>query len=814
MTSTDTRGFENIPERIKNLPQWGPYKLEMVKGRKTKVPYQLNGQRASSTDPKTWTTFARAVAAVQETDAFSGVFFMLTEENGLIFIDLDSCIKDDVAEKWATDIIQQFESYTEKSQSGRGFHILIEAKKPFARCESASYPHGIEIYDHARQCCLTGDVVKGLETIKARQEPLNALFKTIFGETQYKAPSHKPTSVCRLSDQVLIQKAMGSKTGERFRSLWNGSIAGYNGDKSAADMALMDDLCFWTQGDYVQMERLFSASGLGQRDKWQNRPGYRECTIEKALRDTTNYYDPNHDIHRPAVVPEIMISNRKLQDLSQEALNAVLAANDPPVIFTKSGNLVRIIKDSDGNDNIEVMKDGAIRGVMARTATYVKITKDGPKLAFPPVDAVKDIMGLSKWDGFNNLNGIVTCPIIRQDGSVLTVTGYDKATGLYYVNGDDLKINIAENPTKEDAVEAARYMLKDVLGDFPFLEDGSAANALAALITPLIIDFAGAPAQMGLFDKPSPGTGASLLTEIMSIIATGKPVISQAMPNDEPEWKKTITTILLGGPQIVVMDNVDGVLKARSLSQLLTSRTWGDRLLATNNRATLRQTAAWYSTGNNIQLGGDMGRRCYWIRQDAQSARPWEGRTFKIPNITKWTAEHRGELLSKLLTMVRAWVCAGEPAGDGPILGNYEEWCRIVGGILTYAGVKGFQGNRTALYEILDQENGQWDAFIDQWQQLHRNTPISASTLKIELEDIKDTYKGIRDEMPEEVAEAIAGKGKGSISLARVLAKHKEQVFPSGRSIKQTTDTHRKTMVYTIITIPQPAGVKKEAKWV
>ena len=150
---------ENIPAEIKKLDQWCVYKLEVVDGDKTKVPYQLTGQRASSTDSNTWSSFNASLAAYQDLDCYDGICFMLAKENGIVFIDLDNSIQDGVIEPWAQEIVKKFNSYTERSQSGHGLHVLIKATKPGDRCRSSKYPHPVEIYSKARQCCLTGDVV-------------------------------------------------------------------------------------------------------------------------------------------------------------------------------------------------------------------------------------------------------------------------------------------------------------------------------------------------------------------------------------------------------------------------------------------------------------------------------------------------------------------------------------------------------------------------------------------------------------------------------------------------------------------------------
>lgn len=151
---------ETIPTELQALKQWCLYKIELVDDKRTKVPYQVFGQRADSTDPETWTSFSTALAAYQDVEAFDGLCFMLAEENGIVFIDLDDSIEPDGTIKaWAQEIVNKFNSYTERSQSGKGLHILIRGVKPGPRCRKAKYPHGIEIYSHSRQCCLTGDVV-------------------------------------------------------------------------------------------------------------------------------------------------------------------------------------------------------------------------------------------------------------------------------------------------------------------------------------------------------------------------------------------------------------------------------------------------------------------------------------------------------------------------------------------------------------------------------------------------------------------------------------------------------------------------------
>ncbi len=46
-----------IPEAMARTPQWVLWKLEQRNGKGCKVPYRVNGEKASSTDPTHWSTF-------------------------------------------------------------------------------------------------------------------------------------------------------------------------------------------------------------------------------------------------------------------------------------------------------------------------------------------------------------------------------------------------------------------------------------------------------------------------------------------------------------------------------------------------------------------------------------------------------------------------------------------------------------------------------------------------------------------------------------------------------------------------------------
>jgi putative DNA primase/helicase len=290
--------FDAIPEEVKASRSWTMWKRETRDDQPAKVPYQPNGKKAKSNDPSTWYSFSTVFTAFQDLGGFDGICWMMpTSPGDLVFIDVDHCIIDGTIEPWALEVVERFNSYTEVSQSGNGLHILIKGKKPIKRCRKAGSP--FEIYDCLRPCYLTGNVVEGLATIEPRPEDLDRLYQTVFAKELEQAcqdPAPKPSpAYSSLSDEALILKATISKGGNEFKALFDGSTLGYGGDDSAADMALMNKLAFWTGGDALQMERLFSSSGLGKREKWRNRPDYRERTIQKAIADAREFYEPPKD---------------------------------------------------------------------------------------------------------------------------------------------------------------------------------------------------------------------------------------------------------------------------------------------------------------------------------------------------------------------------------------------------------------------------------------------------------------------------------------------------------------------------------------
>jgi hypothetical protein len=471
----------------------------------------------------------------------------------------------------------------------------------------------------------------------------------------------------------------------------------------------------------------------------------------------------------PPPLPKIVVNNRQLPEVTAEAIEALAAHNDPPEIFVRAGRLVRVREDENGIPEIQAMEDSHIKGRLARAANFVRSTEKGETNVIPPDWLVKDV-GQLPWWPFPALEAVVEAPIMRPDGTIFDVPGYDPQTRLYFRPVDGLDVPpIPDAPTTGDT-QAAISLLDEAVGEFPYEDSASAANTLALMLTPLVRQAVSGPVPLALIDKPQAGTGGSLLAETIAVISSGHTAEMLGAPRDEEEWRKQITAKLAAGATMITVDNVEGALYAPSLARALTARTWTDRVLGRSETVTVSQRATWIATGNNIQLRGDLPRRCYRIRLDAREARPWQRENFRHPDLLSWVTKNRGRLIHAILTLARAWFAAGKPkAPNLPRLGSFEAWTETVGGMVAFAGIAGFLCNLAELYDEADAGGAEWEAFLRAWwEELNADKPTTVA----DLTKVIGANDALRAALPGDLAEAF-DKSSGSFSrkLGTALAR-------------------------------------------
>ena len=263
-------------------------------------------------------------------------------------------------------------------------------------------------------------------------------------------------------------------------------------------------------------------------------------------------------------------------------------------------------------------------------------------------------------------------------------------------------------------------------------------------------------------------------------------------PRDDEEWRKKITAALVAGQSILNWDNVEHQLTSPSLAAVLTTRDWCDRVLGRTEMVTVPQRATWLVTGNNLRVGGDIARRCYWCRMDAQVASPWQRVGFRYPRLLDYVLTHRGAILGAALTLARGWFAAGCPKATVPMIGSFEDWAETLGGVLGNAEIKGFLDNLDKFHEQVDEEEVAWESVLAAWDAAYGKREVTVAEITRDLMSIPQqqapTIVALREALPAHLAESLVQDGGRNFGhrLGAALAKRADGVFGSLRLLKVT----------------------------
>jgi hypothetical protein len=392
------------------------------------------------------------------------------------------------------------------------------------------------------------------------------------------------------------------------------------------------------------------------------------------------------------------------------------------------------------------------------------------------------------------LRGVTHTPMLRHDGTILDTPGYDATTGILYLPEPGLKLNrIPDRPTAEQTKEAVELILTPI-AEFPFVSEDDRATYVGLLLTPLLRSLLPPPYQLGVFTATNPGAGKTKLAKMIRTLHGG--VLRGEMPRDADELRKTITAALMDttGP-VVAFDNLTGVVRSSVLESLLTGADWTDRYLGQNKSVTAANDRLWLATGNNAQFGGDLARRIATVRLDPPAANH-HLRKFKI-DLDKWVPEHRGEMLTAMLTVARGWVLAGKPSDDVRS-DDYARWVGGLRGLLGWAGFSGtFGGSEPEVAVSADDE--EWHHFLVAIHDAFGTYPFTVKDLVGKLAG----YGGIDPAMlPGDLAEKWSHLRDSDASFRKSLGwwlKNRTGRYALGWSIAATTpDSDAKVARYKV----------------
>lgn len=809
-----------VPAELRVLPQFVCWRYAERKGKVTKVPVNpKTGNEASCADSMHWASFDAALDAFTASPSLAGIGFVFTEEDPFTGVDLDDCLdpKTGLLAPWALTIKRSLNSYNEISPSGTGLKIFVRAKKPGDLCRKRCESGEIEIYDHARYFTLTGMPYNGLVLrIGDRQKELNALYHRYFAVCKGPVVGGSTGVATRaqdtlLTDAAIIEKASANrKSGAKFSALWSGNWEGTFGSQSEADASVIFTLAFYTK-DAAQIDRLFRTSGL-MRAKWDEPHGqqtYGEMTIARALEKVTAQYQPRKTAPHektnrassappPSDLPPIQGNERQLREVRADALAALYAGNRPPVLFRRADGIARIAQEKllDGAAvAIQQLDVDALRGVLSNSANWFTLKHRSNRAYLvddlPPVAVARDILAQPDI-ALPPLNGVITCPTFSADGGLIVEAGYHDTSGLWHCRTIH---DLDPVPDAPDApvVVAARDALLDAFGDFPFVDAASRANALALLLLPFVRPLIAGPTPLHAVDAPSPATGKDLLVKTALLPALGYEIGATTAAKDPDEWRKKITAILLRDSAAILLGNIAHRLDSEHLAAVLTDTQWRDRHLGYTRELVLPNRAIWTATGNNLSFSREITRRVVWIRLDARTETPETRSGFRYSNLIAHVRAHRTRFVHAALTLVRAWIVAGRPAGT-QVMGSFEQYAAVVGGILDVAGVPGFLANAVELRRHADHETAEWRAFVQAWWARWRDACVGVR----DLSDLLWDEKTKRNDLLTTII--TSDNERGSVTqLGRRLSSKRECVIAGYRITVADERDHKDRLVYRLV---------------
>lgn len=171
-----------VPDDLAERNQWVMWRYETRDEKRTKVPYRVDGHKASPTNTEDWSDYRTVVRTLEgRPREFNGIGFVFGPDDPFAGVDFDNCLEDGEVKQWAQPIIERFsDTYMEISPSGKGIKIFAKAGLPGRGKRKEYGDHAIEIYDRGRFFAVTGQAFNGAPLqIEDHQADIEALYKSL-----------------------------------------------------------------------------------------------------------------------------------------------------------------------------------------------------------------------------------------------------------------------------------------------------------------------------------------------------------------------------------------------------------------------------------------------------------------------------------------------------------------------------------------------------------------------------------------------------------------------------------------------------------
>jgi hypothetical protein len=512
-------------------------------------------------------------------------------------------------------------------------------------------------------------------------------------------------------------------------------------------------------------------------------------------------YSHAHGGRRFELYPQqrlLQLQRGELPRLADRAIELMRLAGD--VYDRPTGNGRHSLVYVRGNSVIAT-DDAWLRDYLGRLVRCERFDKRSKawEPADVPLELVTAIQGRTSDRNLAKLEAVICDPVMRLDGSLLDVPGYSEQDRLLFTSDEIDPTRVPMEPTHEQASMAFKTLWR-AFADFPFADGASRGVMLAALVTTVMRPMLRTTPAFA-FDAPKAGSGKSLLAECICAVCGIPPPVDPPPRNDD-EAAKTLFAALRSGARIVFWDNFTQPVYGNSaICAFLTAPQFSQRVLGHSEYETLPNRAMLLLTGNNLRVQGDACRRILVCRIDAGTEHP-ETRSFQLAP-AQHIRDHRTEIRSAILTILRAFHSRGAPKQTDDTVGSFEDWDALVRQLVVWLGRSGLTGEilvgdpyETARANIDDDPHADsLRAFVHAWREVYGDRRRTAAQV---LEEAQfDSTPGI--ERLREAIEAVEDDRPFTVKrLAAWLKKHRDQPA-DGLKIVALRDPRTKNYVYVVV---------------
>lgn len=276
----------------------------------------------------------------------------------------------------------------------------------------------------------------------------------------------------------------------------------------------------------------------------------------------------------------------------------------------------------------------------------------------------------------------VKLPVLFGEGAdrqpVLLSRGYDEEHQIFTVEAIPFD--------EELGIEAAKERLAGWLKGYPFRDPRSLGAHVAAMISSFVRLMLpqGSKRPMVIYKANQMGTGKTTLA-LMAITPVFGPPNNQTPERDPAELRKVLDTCAIERRQYLFLDDMRD-LKSQALNSFLTAANVAPRVLGMSKSSPSPVEAQVFLTGNQLDVGSELARRSIIV--DLFFAGSPAERDFPHEITAPWLnrPQVRAEFLAVFWAVVRHWHAQGCPRCTGRPRPSFEDYSRLVGGMVEAFG--------------------------------------------------------------------------------------------------------------------------------